>query len=229
MSSWGNNDNAANAPYWAVNSTIVNAADVKAVAAAPTAANVALLYANTQSGAYTVGETIGLFGVDKQEAAADGHTHTGWVLRTTGSGGRAGRIQEEVLVALSDILGPDGDAQAFANVVITLSSPSNALVTSGAANANSVTFTTSATLKGNTSAALTYQWQVNNNTGGTWVDMANGNNPQPGGVQKSGVTTGTVTITPWNTTANGYVFRCKVTAADQGVVAYSANGLITIL
>ena len=34
MSSWGNNDNAANAPYWAVNSTIVNAADVKAVAAA---------------------------------------------------------------------------------------------------------------------------------------------------------------------------------------------------
>ena len=27
MSSWGNNDNAANAPYWAVNSTIMNVAD----------------------------------------------------------------------------------------------------------------------------------------------------------------------------------------------------------
>ena len=91
MSSWGNNDNAANAPYWAVNSTIVNAADVKSVAAAPTAANVALLYANTQTDAYTVGETIGLFGVDAQEASATNHVHTGWVLKTTGSGGRAAR------------------------------------------------------------------------------------------------------------------------------------------
>ena len=65
MSSWGNNDNAANAPYWAVNSTIVNAAHVKAAAAAPTAANVELLYANTQANAYTAGETIGLFAVGK--------------------------------------------------------------------------------------------------------------------------------------------------------------------
>ena len=64
MSSWGKNDNAANAPYWAVNSTIVNAADVKAVAAAPTAANVALLYGNTTASAYTTGQTVGLFAVD---------------------------------------------------------------------------------------------------------------------------------------------------------------------
>ena len=74
MSSWGNNDNAANAPYWAVNSTIVNAADVKSVAAAPTAANVALLYANTQAGAYTTGETIGLFAVDANEASTTNRT-----------------------------------------------------------------------------------------------------------------------------------------------------------
>ena len=37
MSSWGNNDNAANAPYWAVNSTIVNAENARSIAAAPTA------------------------------------------------------------------------------------------------------------------------------------------------------------------------------------------------
>ena len=73
MSSWGNNDNAANAPYWAVNSTIVNAAGVKASAAAPTAANVALLYGNTTADVYTSGETIGLFGVDAQEADVAGN------------------------------------------------------------------------------------------------------------------------------------------------------------
>ena len=52
MSSWGNNDNAANAPYWAVETvSSTNAPD----AAAPTAANVALLYGNTQFQAYTQG------------------------------------------------------------------------------------------------------------------------------------------------------------------------------
>ena len=118
MSSWGNNDNAANAPYWAVNSTIVNAADVKAVAAAPTASNVALLYANTTANVYTSRETIGLFAIDAAEQANNQQSHavshTGWVLKTTGQGGRAGRSQYEVLVALSTVTG-DGDAGAIAN------------------------------------------------------------------------------------------------------------------
>ena len=162
MSSWGNNDNAANAPYWAVNSTIVNATDVKSVAAAPTAANVAYLYANTSADAYITGETIGLFGVDAQEAGAD-HTvtHPGWVLRTTGSGGRAGRVQNEVLVALSGMSadGTDGDAQTYANVSIALTNLSNVSVVANASFANSVTISTTASLSGNTSARLTYQWQ----------------------------------------------------------------------
>ena len=233
MSSWGNNDNAANAPYWAVNSTIANTTDARNVAR-PTAANVALLFGNTTPDVYTTGETIGLFAIDAQEVAVAEHptagkfAHQGWNLVTTGSGGRAGRVQTETLVALANVIS-DSDGQVYANVSITLSGPSNGTVTAGAANANSVTFSVSPTLAGNTAASLTYKWQVNNNTGGSWVDMANGNNPQPGGVQKSGVTTNTVTITPWNTTANGYVFRCIVTAADQGVSVTSANGLITIM
>ena len=230
MSSWGNLDAAANAPYWAVNSTIVHTPDVSTNFAKASAANVALLYGNTTSGVYITGETIGLFGIDAQEIGAQGHglgAHTGWNLKTTGSGGRAGRVQHETLVCLSTLTG-DGDQQIYANVSITLVGPSNGSVVSGSANANSVTFTVSPTLAGNTAAALTYQWQVNNNTGGSWVNIANGNNAQPGGVQKAGVTTNTLTITPWNTTANGYVFRCIVTAADEGVVATSANGLITI-
>lgn len=67
MSSWGNNDNAANAPYWAVStvSTGVNKA-----AAAPTAANVALLYGNTTPDVYVTDTTVGLFLVDKTEITA---------------------------------------------------------------------------------------------------------------------------------------------------------------
>ena len=152
MSSWGNNDNAANAPYWAVNSTIVNAADVKAVASAPTAANVALLYGNTTADVYTTGQTIGLFAVDTQEASATNRVHSGWVLRTTGSGGRANRVQEEVLVALSGLSadGVDGDAQAYANVTITLSGPSSASIVANTDYANLVSFSVTPTLDGNT-------------------------------------------------------------------------------
>jgi len=228
MSSWGNNDNAANAPYWAVNSTIANATNARKVAR-PTAANVALLYANTTADVYTVGETIGLFALDNQETAVDGNkgAHSGWVLRTTGSGGRAGRVQEEVLVALANVNG-DGDAQVYANVSITLSNPGTKSVVHSAANANTVLFTVTPTLTGNTAANLTYQWQVNNNSGGVWVNMADGNNPQPSGMRKAGVTSATFQATPWTTAANNFVFRVIVTAADEGVSATSANGLILI-
>ena len=223
MSSWGNNDNAANAPYWAVNSTIVKN---NPSGATPDSANVAKLYANTTANVYIQDTTIGLFGVDAQESLVTHASHSGWILKTTGQGGRAGRVQNEVLVALST-MNSDGDGQIYANVSITLSNPANTSVTSGAANANSVTFTVTPTLVGNTAAALTYQWQVNSGVG-AWVNMSNGNNAQPVGVQKSGVTTNTVTITPWNTNANNYVFRAIVTAADQGVTATTANAYITI-
>jgi len=228
MSSWGNNDNAANAPYWAVNSTIVNAAGVKASAAAPTAANVALLYGNTTADVYTAGETIGLFGVDAQEAdvAGNGTVHTGWVLKTTGSGGRAGRVQQEVLVALSQMIS-DGDAQVYANVQITLTGPSNATVVANTSNANSATFTVSPALVGNTSATLSYQWQVNSNTGALgWTNVANSTPTNTGYV---GGTTATLLVYPKTAAANAFVFRAIVTAADQGVSATSANAVITIM
>lgn len=227
MSSWGNNDNAANAPYWAVNSTIVNAADVKAAAAAPTAANVALLYANTQANAYTAGETIGLFGVDAQEASTSNRVHTGWVLRTTGSGGRAGRVQEEVLVAMSafgaDVV--DGDAQTYANVSITLSGPSNGSVVANAEFANVVSFTVTPTLDGDTSATLTYQWQYNNADGSAgWANVPANTNP----IQWSGKTSATLQARPATTANNGTVLRVVVTAADEGVNATSANAILTV-
>lgn len=224
MSSWGNKDNAANAPYWAVStvSTGVNKA-----AAAPTAANVALLYGNTTPSVYITNETVGLFGVDAQEAGAQhGTVHTGWVLKTTGTGGRAGRVTQEVLVALSSMNGPDGDGQVYANVEIVLAGPSNSSVVSNTSYANSTTFSVTPTLSGNTSATLTYQWQFNDNVGGTWTNVSDGS---PANTNYTGGTTATLTVLPANTDANGYVFRAVVTAADQGVTATSANGSITVL
>ena len=224
MSSWGNNDNAANAPYWAVNSTIVHAADVNVKYAQPTAANVSLLYGNTTSGVYIAGETIGLFGVDAQEAAVDKHTHTGWVLKTTGSGGRAGRIQEEVLVALSGMSAnaTDGDQQVYPNVAITITGPSNGSVVSNTSFNNLVTFSISTELSGNTNASLTYQWQYDNS--GTWANIP----ANTAHIQWAGATGSTLYVRPADTTYNGELLRVVVTAADQGVTATSANATLTI-
>jgi len=83
MSSWGNNDNAANAPYWAVDTVQTTNAPV---ASAPTAANVALLYGNTQFQAYTQGMTVGLFMVDATETAAGGDNVVDISLSNQGSG-----------------------------------------------------------------------------------------------------------------------------------------------
>jgi hypothetical protein len=83
MSSWGNNDNAANAPYWAV-SSVINHNNIGAFA--PTAANVALLYGNTQFQAYTQDMTNGLFMVDAVETTAGGDNVTDISLINYGSG-----------------------------------------------------------------------------------------------------------------------------------------------
>jgi hypothetical protein len=223
MSSWGNNDNAANAPYWAVStvSTGVNKA-----AAAPTAANVELLYGNTTSGVYVTNETVGLFAVDSQESAADRKgAHTGWVLRTTGSGGRAGRVTQEVLVAMSSVLAPDGDAQVYANVAITFAGPTDTSVFANTTYANTATFSAVPTLTGNTAATVTYQWQFNDNVGGNWTNVSNGS---PANTNYTGGTSTTLAVKPADTTVDGYVFRLVATAADQGVTATSANGEITV-
>ena len=57
------------------------------------------------------GNTV--FGVDPTETTvATGVTHAGWVLRTEGSGGRAGRVFQETLVAMGSMA---TDATDFAN------------------------------------------------------------------------------------------------------------------
>ena len=241
MSSWGNKDNAANAPYWAVNSTIANAADARNVAR-PTAANVALLYGNTTSNVYTTNETIGLFMVDSaeervKEAGANHPVHSGWNLKTTGSGGRNGRVQWETLVALANVTtDSNSDDATLPDAIITIAQPTTLSGPVSAASANTITLSVAGTTVVPPSAALTYQWQVNNNSGGSWVNIDTGtgvSTGQPGNMIKTGANTATLVLDPTDVTANNFVFRAVITATNPGITnssatAYSANARILI-
>jgi len=105
MSQWGNTDDAANSVIWA-------AAQVNKTANTD---NRTALFGNTTADAFITGVTTGQFGVSEgetiaaREGAAVKTAHSGWVLRTVGSGGRAGRIQNEVLVAINTITGDASD------------------------------------------------------------------------------------------------------------------------
>jgi hypothetical protein len=220
MSSWGNNDNAANAPYWAVNSTIVNATNVKANYSAPTADNVARLYANTTADVYTVGETIGLFAVDANESSVDSNVgHSGWVLRTTGSGGRANRVQQEVLVAISNFNGDDEDS-TYKDAIITISSQPGSN-TANLTVGNTATFRVTASITtGNTAAPLTYQWQRSATLGGSYVNVSNGT---PANTTYTGGTTAALVITPTVTYADNNYYRVVINATGTGATAVTST------
>jgi len=98
MASWTMTDEAAGVPKYS-NTTL-------GVVGASSG-----LHANSTIGAFIANTSTGVFGVSTAELAyanndASGATaHSGWVLRKEGQGGRAGRVQYEVLVAASSITG----------------------------------------------------------------------------------------------------------------------------
>ena len=108
------------------------------------------------------------------------------------------------------------------NVSIALTNLSNVSVVANASFANSVTISTTASLSGNTSARLTYQWQYLNS--GTWTNL--GSNTSS--IHYNGKTSATLYAIPADTAATGTTYRVVVTAPDEGVVAYSSNSVITI-
>lgn len=90
MAQWGKRDQYSDAPKFVTDS------------------------ATGETGQEEYGDQV--FGVDADEVAAGTAAHVGWVRRVEGTGGRAGRVQEEVLVALSgDDAFATGDATDFAN------------------------------------------------------------------------------------------------------------------
>lgn len=83
MAQWGKTNQAEDSPLWGP-VTVKQAAN---------ATNRDELFENVVPDAFIDGKTVGV------EADED----RGWVRKSEGSGGRAGRIQKEVLVAMSSI------------------------------------------------------------------------------------------------------------------------------
>ena len=104
MALWSNTDANTSAPKFAVAGGL------------GVSANGSAMFDNTTADAFVTGVKLGVFGVDSTEIglannAAQHVTHSGWVLRTEGTGGRAGRIQNEVIVAMGS-MGADADPTA---------------------------------------------------------------------------------------------------------------------
>ena len=113
MALWSNTDANTSAPKYVTSYLKVS----------QSSANVNLAYGNTTTSAFITNANVGIFAVDTNEMAntsasnkASHPAHAGWILRTAGTGGRAGRVQTEVLVAMGSITG-DGSASANDDVI----------------------------------------------------------------------------------------------------------------
>lgn len=159
MAQWGKNDAASNSVLWAP----------QQMKQAPNTSNRDALFGNTTSNAYFDGVTIGQYGVDDGEIAANpAVAHTGWVLRTEGQGGRAGRVLTEVLVAG----GMAGDAEDTAYPDYTLRVTTNPSSTSGNSSANETKTFTVAGASTPSGASLSYLWYYSTNGGTTYATTA---------------------------------------------------------
>lgn len=209
MPAWGNYDNAANTPLWST----------AAVKVAPTTANTANLFQNTTKDYWKVtlpngGDRLadiaeGVFGVDANEADVNAQgAHTGWVLRKVGYGGRAGRVQQEVLVAMNTMQ-TDGNSPVYPDAVITITSqPTGNTANLTVGNTATLRVTASIT-EGNTAVPLTYQWQRSATIGGTYVNVSNGT---PANTTYTGATSAALVITPTFTDADDNYYRVVVSA-----------------
>ena len=88
------------------NSTAVTLTDV------PNGSTIDLTKGLTETGHSLTGETATAVAVLTERGYTDGAAHTGWVLRTVGTGGRAGRVQYETLVAFGGNFSNDASDDA---------------------------------------------------------------------------------------------------------------------
>ena len=195
-----NKDNAANSDI----------AGVSYINRTWTAANQTALYGNTKIGHFVTNTSIGQFAVDTNEVRANGKIpHSGWVIRREGTGGRAGRVTYEVLVATGSIATDGSDDTNFPDYSISiLTQPSAA---NGAGNVNLTVAATSTPL-----TTLSYTWQ--RNAGAGWVAVAN-----TAGVYYNNTS---ATLVANAAVANANTFRVLVSATGANTVT-SSNAAVT--
>lgn len=198
MSQWKKDDSAANSVLWGV--TQYNKA--------PNTANRNAFFGNTTADAYVDGITVGQYGVNNGELAAtraageNRPAHAGWVNRIEGSGGRAGRVMHEVLVAMGSMNG-DAEDTAYPDYTIVISSQPSGN-TANTSNSDEATFRVVAASVP-TGATLTYSWTY-----------ANGDTIQ------AGANVGTTT------TANLVIDSSVETSNASYKVAISTTGAATV-
>lgn len=153
------------------------------------------------------GNITKVYGVDAAELSAEADqgtpvAHTGWVRRTTGSGGRAGRTFSEVLVAggisgdLEDVVMQD------LNINIT-SQPVDATANGGVSNTFVVVASTVPS-----GGSLSYDWYFSDDAGSTWKN-----------VQLASNTNATLTLASGDAEyANTNQFRVTVSATGATTV-----------
>lgn len=108
MSSHAVGDNAQSSPLWALMQVNKEPSAVGETVVTGTTASTAqtALFENNTPDAYVTGATIGLFNygdtdIGTFQSTRTGPAHAGWSFKTTGTGGRSGRTQYEVLVTLT--------------------------------------------------------------------------------------------------------------------------------
>jgi hypothetical protein len=210
MAQWNNNDNASNSVLWAVAQYNTRANTTTQTA----------FFGNTTVNAFVTGLTLGQYGVDTGEMRAvrtEGlarPAHAGWVVKKTGSGGRAGRVQYETIVAMGTITG-DAENVSFPNYAIVI----NTQPLSASANSTNnqvATFTVNSTSVP-TGATLSYKWQKYNS--GSFANLSNAG-------AYSNTTTATLSVQA-NTASNGEIYRVMISATGADTI-YSTNAVITI-
>jgi hypothetical protein len=205
MSQWKNDDSAANSVLWGVAGFNKTA----------NAANRNAFFGNTTADAYVTGITAGQFGVDTGEqaaarAAGPRAAHAGWVNRVVGSGGRAGRVQYETLVAMGSMSGDAEDVVVPDYTIRVTTQPLSNTANTTASGVATFRVVASAT----PSTTLSYQWTYAN--GDTIATGAN-----------VGVTTAAnLVVNSAVQTANAS-FKVKITATGA-VNVFSSNATLTI-
>jgi hypothetical protein len=195
MASHGSVDNANSMPLWAANQ----------LGQTPNTANRTALFGN--------GTAVGLFGIDAAEAAAQQSklAHAGIILRKVGTGGRAGRVLTEVLVA-SGSFTSDDVALPDLTIIVDTHPASKSVNTNLATTFSTVARTAPA------GGSIAYLWQAN--TGSGFANLANA------GVYSN---TETTTLSISNTAGlTGVQYRVQLTATGATNVATNAATLTVV-
>lgn len=192
MALWSNTDANTSAPKNAVAGGL------------GVAGNGDTLFGNTTADVFVTGATLGVFGVDAREQQVETVKkggHAGWVLRKTGSGGRAGRVHVETLVAMGSMTGDGSDDTPYADTLITITvQPQSSTQATG----NNLTL--SVTASASPAATLGYQWYRGSNL-------------------ISGATNATLALTNL-TSSNSYYVEVSSTGA---ATVTSSNAVITVV